>query len=67
LKSKAIKPDPAAAPPLWRIVRGDQVVASFKTEALARDRWFRLSRTRAGEGAKLLRPDGSVDTSMDRS
>jgi hypothetical protein len=32
------------------------------SEALARDRWF---RTRAGEAAKLLRPDGTVDAWRD--
>jgi hypothetical protein len=68
-KPKATKPEPPAAPGKWRIVGpdGHDIVPPFASEALARDRWYRLTRTRAGDRAKLLRPDGSVDTSMDRS
>lgn len=57
---------PPTQPGLWRIVGpGDREIASFRTEALARDRWYKLTRTRAGEGAKLLRPDGTVDSGRD--
>jgi hypothetical protein len=68
-KRPATPSDPPPAAGKWRIVGpdGHDIVPPFASEALARDRWYRLTRTRAGDRAKLLRPDGSVDTSMDRS
>jgi hypothetical protein len=67
-KRPATPSDPPAVPGKWRIVGpdGQDILPPFASEALARDRWYRLTRTRAGDRAKLLRPDGSVDTSMDR-
>jgi hypothetical protein len=63
---KPTKPEPQAGGK-WRIVGPDGTdrMPPMASEALARDRWFRIIRTRAGEGAKLLRPDGSVDSTRD--
>lgn len=35
----------------WRIVRGDEVLATFASAELARNQFFRLSRAVAGHGA----------------
>jgi len=50
---------PPAEPARWRIVRGDKLLASFASEAMARKRFTEMSRTVAGHGAKLLQPDGT--------
>lgn len=50
---------PSETPSRWRIVRGDVEIESFATEVMARKRWHELSRTVAGEGARLVKPDGS--------
>jgi hypothetical protein len=65
-KSKPPKLEPSVGGK-WRIVGpdGKDRVPPMASEALARDRWFRISRTRAGEAAKLLRPDGTVDAWRD--
>jgi len=65
MKRKASKPEPAAEPGEWRIVRGDKVVASFKTPELARNRFHTLSRSILGHGAKLLKPSGVEDDGRD--
>jgi hypothetical protein len=52
---------PAAAEARWRIMRGEAELMSFASEELARKRWSLLNRTVAGHGARLLRPDGTVE------
>jgi hypothetical protein len=45
---------------MWCIVRGDQHLGSFRTEEMARYRYYALRRSMAGEGAKIIGPDGTM-------
>jgi hypothetical protein len=45
----------------WRIVLGDKELGSFKSETLARERWFSVRASVSGHGAKLISPGGDVE------
>jgi hypothetical protein len=51
------EPEPGG---MWCVVRGDQQLGSFRTEEMARYRFYALRRSMAGEGARIVRPDGTV-------
>jgi len=59
MATKRASTKPPVEPARWRIVRGDKLIASFASEEMARKRFNEVSRTVAGHGAKLLRPDGT--------
>jgi len=60
-KPRAPKKQPPEPDGRWRIMRGDEELARYQSEELARARWLSLSRSRAGDyELKLLRPDGTV-------
>jgi hypothetical protein len=40
--------------------RGDEQLGSFRSEEVARYRFCSVRRSIAGQGAKLIRPDGTV-------
>jgi hypothetical protein len=46
--------------PLWRILRGDRVMASFVSKEVALQRFRTLDRRVSGHAAKLIGPDGTV-------
>lgn len=58
-KPSPSKPVPKPEVGRWRIMRGDVEVESYATEEMARKRFYELSRTVAGEGTRLVRPDGT--------
>jgi hypothetical protein len=60
VSTKRAAPSKRPEPGRWRILRSNDEMGSFQTEEMARQRFYSLRRSAASQGAKLIRPGGTV-------